>query len=152
MARELFSIAAQEHKESTRESKRRKIVILVAWVFAIAYVGHSLFLLQDFPPHIPFQQAITVHENQATLMRAVIEFGIGLLALAISMFMLRPSLWSFAIFFILAVIEGGIVVYSHWSGFEIVRGRGLGAAYMLCFALPILTIILVIEQRQKHRE
>jgi len=102
VAKELFSIAAQESKESTREGKRRKIVIIVAWIFAIAYIGHSIFLLQDFPLNIPFQQAVVVRENQAILMWAVIEVSMGLLAFAVSVFILRPSLGSFAAFFILS--------------------------------------------------
>lgn len=151
MANELFSIAAQERKESTRDIKRRKTVIIFAWVFAIAFITHSIFLLKDFPLNIPFQQVASIHENQVILMRAVVEFGIGLSACALAIFMLHPSLWSFALFFILSVFTGGIIVYSDLAGFEIVRRRALGAAYGICFILPLLAIALFIDQRRKRR-
>jgi len=151
MAKELFSIAAQERKESPQEIKRRKTVILFAGLFTIAFTGHSIFLLKDFPLNIPFPQAVLIHENQVILMRTVIEFGIGLSAFAFLVFILHTSVWSFSLFFILSVLVGGVIVYSDLAGFEIVRRRGLGAAYGLCFVLPILAFALFINQRRKRR-
>src|SRR6185503_5533483 len=151
MAKELFSVAAQEHKQSTREIKNRKAVIVFAWVFAIASIGYGIYLLKDFPLNIPFPQSIVVRENQAILIKAVLGLNIGLSAFFFSAFILRSSLWSLVIFFVLSLLEGSIIVYSDLSGFEIVRGRGLGAAYGLCILLPILTIVLIIDQRRKRQ-
>ena len=150
MAKGLFSIAVQEYKESKREIARRKMLIIVAWIFAIASIGYGIYLLKDFPLNIPSQQSLLVRENQVALTKAVLGFSMGLTAFAFSVFLLRSSLWAFAIFFVLSLLEGGIIVYSDLSGFGIVRVRGLGAAYGLCIALPIITIVLIIDRRRKR--
>jgi hypothetical protein len=109
--------------------KRRKLVIIITWIFAIASIGYGICLLKDFPLSIPFQQSVAVRENQVTLIKAVLGFIMGLSAFAFAVFLLRSSLWSFAIFFILSLLVGGIMVYSDFFGFGIVKGRGLGAGY-----------------------
>ena len=152
MAKELFSLAALEYKESTRVIRQRKIVVITAWIFATVSIGYGIYLLKDFPLNISFHQWLLVRENQVTLIKAVLGFIMGLWAFAFSIFILQSSLWSFAMLFFLSLLTGGIIVYSDLTGFEIVRGRGLGAAYGLCIVLPILVIVLIIDQRRKSRQ
>jgi len=153
MAKELFSIAAQEKKESKREIiKHRKLWIIIAWVTMIVFISRGIVLLNDFPLNLPWHVSIILRENQATLMEAVLSFLMGLSAFAVSVFLLRNSLWSIAIGFVLSLLMAGMIIYSDLSGFEIVGWRAVRAAYVVCLGLPLLIIYLVIYQSRIRRQ
>jgi hypothetical protein len=151
MAKELFSMAAQEQKGSARERKRRRTIIIFALIFAIAFIGQGIFHLKDFPFHIPFQQAVVVDEHQAAMMQAIIDLSLGLAAFGLAVLLLRPTSWSIAMFLIFAIFMGGSIVYSDLAGFEIVQNRALGGAYALCLVLPISAIALMVGLLSKRR-
>lgn len=120
MARDLFSGAAHEYKESARETRLRRRQIGSVLIFSVVPIVYAFNSLKGFPVNVPVGEALDNPANQIILA-------------------------------LIALLDMGVVVLTDLLGLNIVHNRGLGAAYIGCILLPILTIVLMNDQKRKKR-
>ena len=151
MAKDFFSSAAHEYKESARETRLRKRLIVSVLIFSVVPIVYAFNSVKDFPVNIPVGEALDNPANQIILAKVVFGLLGGVTALLYAGMLLTRSLWLLVAFLLIAFLDMGVVVLTDLLGLNIVQNRGLGAAYIGCILLPILTIVLMIDQKRKKR-
>ena len=101
--------------------------------------------------NVPVGKALDDPANQIILAKVVFGLLGGVTALLYAGMLLTRSLWLLVAFLLIALLDMGVVVLTDLLGWNIVHNRGLGAAYIGCILLPILTIVLMIDQKRKKR-